>query len=232
MELLTNESSAHGTSVKYNIVLECLYDHPEDLQDIFNFKTSTKTIHSKENLEDMLQQDAEKLMLESSEAELKGSGWGLVAPTSLTLHVSLFSHLKPPGKNTSVLPKKIRCRKATINIQNNDDKCFMYCLLAKSLPQNVDYDQVKLDENSFTQVENKYNFDGLHFPLSPSQIHLFEKRNPGCIVNVFEVGSDYQIAPYRIADRKLDDHTDLLWIKNNQISHYVLITDFGKLIKP
>lgn len=229
--LLQDEVSAPGTSLKYYLLLEALYDHPEDIQDLFNFKTTTKTLHSTDSLNEMLQNDTAKILQESTEAEMKGSGWSLVAPTTLTIHVSLLRHVKPPGHFIS-LPKKLRTRKATINIQNSDQACFKYCLLAKSLPQNVDYDRVKLDENSFTNVPNNYNFEGLPFPLPPSKIPLFERRNPGSSINVFEVGPDFQIAPYRIADRELADHTDLLWIKNDQTSHYVLITDFSKLIKP
>lgn len=56
--------------------------------------------------------------------------------------------------------KKLKSVKATIDERNTEQKCFMYCLLAKSFSQNIDYDQKILDEKSFIYVENKYNFDG------------------------------------------------------------------------
>lgn len=72
--ILQDEWSIQGTSKKYNLVLEALYDHPEDREDLFNFKAHSNTLHSIDGLNEVLREDVVKLLQEAAEAELKGSG--------------------------------------------------------------------------------------------------------------------------------------------------------------
>jgi hypothetical protein len=55
-----------------------------------------------------------------------GSGW---AVEEVERHYVTLSKYKPLAARSYIpLPAEIQNKKATINIKNNDDKCFMYCL--------------------------------------------------------------------------------------------------------
>lgn len=231
-EILQDELNG-STSFKYNVVLEAEYIHPEGPTETFNFKTRSKMLSSPEvdDLQETLRADMAKLLQEESESHMKGSGWHLVAPTSLTIRVSRFTYRQPSGSAHTVLPKKLENRKATINVANTDNKCFLYCILVKHLP-NL-HANVRLTEESFADVNtDRYDLTGIKFPVTINDIRRFERQNQNCSVNVFECGPEGDIIPIKVVDRELEDHTDLLLYKDSGESHYVLITDFAKLVRP
>ncbi|WP_205068505.1 hypothetical protein, partial [Vibrio cholerae] len=75
-----------------------------------------------------------------------------------------------------------------------------------------------------------YNFNGLNYPVSLEDIKRFEKRNPGVSVNVFGLDTKNNVYPLKVVPLELNDHTDLLLLSDNKISHYVFIRDFNRLI--
>ena len=52
-------------------------------------------------------------------------GWKIIKILRHFMSVNRFSPLT--GSGYMELPANIQNKKATINIQNQDDKCFMYC---------------------------------------------------------------------------------------------------------
>ncbi|XP_054268212.1 uncharacterized protein LOC128990026 [Macrosteles quadrilineatus] len=218
-------------SLKYNVVLEAVYCHPEGHCELMNFKTTSRLIHSAcDELQELLKKDASKLLREESEAQAKGSGWTLHEVKSLTLRLSKFSYALPAGSGYLPLPPKIAKRKCILNVKNSNDCCFMYCILAKSLP-NIRYDSV-LTEHSFRECETHYNFDGISFPTPISQMKKFEKQNINTSVNIFELDENAHITPLRIVDEQ-QDHFDLLLVRNDEgEAHFTLILNFTKLMQP
>lgn len=156
------------------------------MSDVFNFKTRNKTLFpaSVGDLNKIAMKDKEKLLLEESTAESKGSGWELDCPLKLILRISQFNYKKRPSKGSVFfdLPKPLQTRRSLISTRNTDSKCFMYATLTKHLP-GVTY-MSHLTEQSFDHVRNPYNYDGIRYPTSISNIKTFERNNPNCTINV------------------------------------------------
>jgi len=56
----------------------------------------------------------------------QGSGWTIGRIKNHSINMYTYKPLK--GQSYIPLPKSIQNRKATVNIKNKDDKCFIYCL--------------------------------------------------------------------------------------------------------
>jgi hypothetical protein len=57
---------------------------------------------------------------------LKGSGFTIVGINSINIHIGKYDPSR--GGSYIPLPMWISHKKACINIKNNDDKCFKYCI--------------------------------------------------------------------------------------------------------
>ena len=66
--------------------------------------------------------------LESAE----GTGWRLHSIIKLELHTAEFIPLR--GSSYIELPKELKDKKAIINMKNDDDKCFLWCVLRALCP--------------------------------------------------------------------------------------------------
>ena len=115
--------------------------------------------------------------------------------------------------------------KGLVNIQNNDNKCFLWChvrhlnLIGKKL-QRIR----KIDE----EIVNKFNYSGIDFPVSKKDYPKVELLNK-IFVNVF-CYENKVIYPVYLSNQNFDDSMDLLLISNNFVSHYVYIKDFNRLM--
>jgi hypothetical protein len=67
--------------------------------------------------------------------ELKGSGWKFVKVVSVETHVNKFNPMKI--KSYLPLPKEILSKKCVINPKNEEDKCFMWCILCHILKEEI-----------------------------------------------------------------------------------------------
>ena len=70
------------------------------------------------------------------------------------------------------LPKERKLLKAVVNIQNNDNKCFIWSVLAHLHPPKRNAERV-----THKKYENTLNVKDLMFPMSMRDIPKFEKIN-------------------------------------------------------
>ena len=77
------------------------------------------------------------------------------------------------------------------------------------------------------------NWSGLTFPVSSSQIRVFERNNCNVSVNVFifEETAKEIIPTYVTKFRNRDKHVNLLLLKKDDNHHYVWIKNFPALIQ-
>ena len=123
-------------------------------------------------------------------------------------------------------------------MQNRDEKCFAYAILAKVLHErrvpNLHY------SNRYTpDIWNLFDFSGIRYPTPFSDIKIFERKN-GASVNVYGIEYDLEhkphIYPIRISENFVRvKHFDLLYIQrdiseNELNGHYCLITDLARLV--
>ena len=113
-----------------------------------------------------------------------------------------------------------------INIKNEDQKCFTYCLLyhlnqnkIKNNPQRV---------SNYKQYENTVDFTGIEFPVSIKDIPKIEKMN-NIAVNVFGY-ENKSTFPIFISDTQTENPLNLLLISKDDKRHYIYIKDFNRFM--
>ena len=105
-----------------------------------------------------------------------------------------------------------------MNVQNDDQLCFSYSVLAHLHP--VKYNPHRVYH--YKEYLNTLNYDGIVMPMSVGDIDRFEKINPDLAINVYsyEKGLVY---PRRISDRRKEKLINLIMFDNlNGGYHYIL----------
>jgi len=237
--------------IKYSIKLESTYEIPNtDVRENRAFKTKCRTLFLDTDINNNLDEDFIKIIQEENEMMLKGSGFSLLSIDGVLININRYSPLG--GSSYIPLPACIESKKATINVQNNDEKCFKYSILAKVInPIN----NFRVGSN-YTDVENSYDFSNLNFPTTLQDVGKFEKKNPGVSVNVYGIkegeltyknnikiknmtrknrfktkSQKTLIYPVKVCDEELDDHHDLLLFGDGTgKQHYCRITNLSRLV--
>src|SRR5262249_9018542 len=109
----------------------------------------------------------------------------------------LIKEYKPiTGSSYIETPKYIANKKATINIKNEDNKCFKYCILYGLYSNEIKTHPERILH--YKKLENKYpnllNFDNIPFPVKADDAKRFCQQNENITVNVFHYDED-QIFP-------------------------------------
>ena len=78
----------------------------------------------------------ERILEKMATYQSGGSGWRLYSIIELELHTTRYNPLR--GETWIPLPKELANKKAIINIKNEDNKCFLWCVL-RALNPKVDH---------------------------------------------------------------------------------------------
>ena len=103
-------------------------------------------------------------------------------------------------KGSSYIPLSdvIMKKKAIINIQNKDEKCFQWSILRYLHPLNKNEIRV----SDLKKYEDELNFQEIEFPVKLKNITKFENQNPSISgVNVFSVNENNKIYPLRLNNK-------------------------------
>ena len=113
------------------------------------------------------------------------------------------------------MPRALSCSRSVLNIHNDDEKCFLYCLLASLHPTHNEPELVK----HYTAFENEIDMSNIFYPVSIPQINKVENRNENISINVFSF-EDNSIIPLSITSHsQLLHHVYMLWFKNGETAH-------------
>ena len=124
------------------------------------------------------------------------------------------------------LPKEIKSKKAIINVQNKNNRCFEYAILSAQ-----HHDKIKSDHqrpSKYKKYLGQLNFTGIEFPVSLKDIDKFENQNPEIRINVF--GYDKSVHILRTNKTNPQNAIDLLLITNDEKQHYCWIKNFSRLV--
>ncbi|XP_065664614.1 uncharacterized protein LOC136086254 [Hydra vulgaris] len=152
------------------------------------------------------------------------SGWKFVLVEKMDINIIEY---KPLKSNSYIpLPKELASKKAIINMKNEDNECFKWCVAQFFNPKDNHLERV--DQDLKKQAE-KLNWEKIKFPASLHQITQFEKNNQDISINVF--GYESSVYPLRVSNEKNRQHTiDLLLISNDETNHYCLIKSLSRLL--
>ena len=176
---------------------------------------------------------ASDIEIKVENSQVRKSGYTINKIDKITIHYDKYNPTRA-GKYMT-LPEWILRKKACINIKNEDDKCFKYCVQCRF------YDIYKKDHpdrlyhyKKLKEEDNLIKWEGVEFPASNDDIDTFEEINDNTIsVNVY--GIDPKGTNSIVVDRitKITNpscHVNLLLLEEDDNSHYVLIKDYSRLM--
>ena len=153
------------------------------------FVTSTKVIAiAPSNFTQTLDTQQDKLKkLFIQESNNLGSEWRIDRFTRFIVTCYTVKPLRASSYIPTPAPyNNPKC--GLINIQNNDNKCFQWCLKYHQGNKSKNDDRI----SSLTKVDDKYSYDNVNFPASLDDITTFEDNNKVC-VNVYKIEKDNSI---------------------------------------
>ena len=150
--------------------------------------------------------------------QLEGSGFVLNCIVNVILEIYKFNDVQ--ASSWVELREKYKNNKSLMNIKNDDQFCFLWCILAHLCP----VEDNKSGTSNYSMNFNKLNLEGLEFPMKVKDIPKFEKLN-NLNVNVFELTRTV-LTPIHINKNYLQPQIDLLLFEN----HYCLLTKLHGLI--
>ena len=113
-----------------------------------------------------------------------GSGFMLERITRFVISITKYRPLQRSGPNCNrsyiPTPKFIESKKCTINVQNSDELCFAWSVLAALYPSKIDQNKVY----RYSKYIDVLHVHGLQFPLQLKDISKFERQNPNIAENV------------------------------------------------
>lgn len=183
-----------------------------------------QSIH-KSTLKKQLRSAYSQILKRFAEWVRDGSGWVLDRVIKMHVHVAKYKPFK--GSSFLELPPKLKRKRALLNVQNDDNFCFVWSILAALHPNKHNPNRVSVYKKHFKTL----NLKQLNFPLPVNQISKFESQN-GIPVNVFQYAKE-EIFPLHIS--KLSTATqnntiNLLLIKKGNKSHYCWIKSLSRLL--
>ena len=221
-------------SLKAFIEIKCLMVHDDGkVYKNHYFKSEIYNIVSINNISDIINNIIDEFNI-SLEVAKDSSKWTFVKFLKFTIATQRFKSVL--GKSYIKLPQNLINKKACVNIKNEDDKCFEYCLIASRV-----YDSIKAkDKNEvYHYVKRKDAIqrpDNITYPIITDDIPLYEEIND-IQINVFslnEYNDDTKdIREYIVEEYKSDKHrkevVNLLLVRDGDLSHYVLIKNINRL---
>lgn len=186
---------------------------------IMFIQTPNRVIDASKNIKKFYKKNISSIVIDQiSEKETEGgSGWTLHEIIGLTINNN--KHQVFNGAVHLQLPNFIANKKAVINVQNNDNKCFRWAVLAALHPNVKRPNRL----SNYIPFEDELNFENITFPMTLNQITLFEIQNEFISINVYAIEEEYNknsrknekiIVPIRISDEIQSNHIHLLWISS------------------
>ena len=210
---------ARHNNLKVNLILFAEFKRGEEHQ-LMNFRTRNEIITPTTIFNEFYTEAIQRLLDRVEEFEIRGSQWVLNRIHSLELGINRYKPLR--DRSYVPLPSVLANKKAIINVQNKDDRCFLWAVLSALHPASKDAQR----DSKYRQWENEFDEDlfGIEFPVKLTGISKFAKRT-NMSINVYTF-DDKSIVPLEITKDEKEMHIDLLYYK----SHYCWIYSLEKLV--
>ena len=233
-------------NIKTILYLYCIMQRDEGFEDEDGRRTQTAefAFHSKDLKLVLEGTDISELydeMVDEIEEEIQkaqntdGSGWTLVEVIKLVLHTTKWEPIY--GSSYIPLGPYLANKQAIINMKNEDDKCFMWCVLRALYPKDIHPERIDKDLKSKQDI---INMNGIRYPVSLKAIDRFEHLNPNISISVLGYNKEEKIFPLRISKYTGCDYDIVLLLlkeaekgENGEIkekTHYTLVKNKSALI--
>ena len=173
-----------SVKIQFGLLVRFYMNRDEEVQQMEHYFNRMQPVilneHNMDTLNHLLNQFIDEVKGEIEAWSQRGSGWMIDEILEAYINVARYQPLR--GGSYMDLPKKLKNKKAIINVQNRDDECLRWALKAALFPPPPG---VKVTRTSSYPTENGLDFTGIDFPTPASQIDRLEKQNPNLAINVF-----------------------------------------------
>ena len=159
--------------------------------------------------------------------EAEGSGWQFLNVIKLVLHTTRWD---PINAGSYIdLPEALKNKHAIINMKNQDEECFKWCVLRALYPKNEHAERIDKDLKS---KQDTLNMKGIRYPVNFRDIDRFESQNPEISITILGYNKDERVYPLKISRYTGCEHDiTLLLIKDGEKSHYCLVKNLSALLQ-
>ena len=120
-------------------------------------------------------------------------------------------------------------KRAIINVKNNDNQCFLWCVLRALNPVDNHPERVDME---LRVKKNTLTMKGIEYPVSLKDLNKFEKQNPSISITVLGY-EEKGVYPLKISDCVDREHNIILMLfKNEGVNHYCLVKNLSRLLTP
>ena len=123
-------------------------------------------------------------------------------------------------------------KKGTINLKNEDDKCFIYAIIALLNHREIDSHLEIISK--LKPYINDYNWCGLEFPAKPWDCTKFEQNNSSIALNILFVPNgikDIRLAYKSKCNGKPEERVILLMIGDGEKWYYLAVKKLPRLLR-
>ena len=216
--------------IKTILYFRCIMTKDESMGETtkeFNFHSAIKLILESTDVEEVFKEmidEIEEAVQKVQDAE--GSGWIFKEVLDIKLHTAKWDPLN--AGSYIDLPPNLKNKKAIINMKNQDDKCFLWCVLRALNPKNNHPERVDKD---LISKQNTLNMEGIKYPVDFRGIDRFESLNPNISISVLGYNQDERVYPLKVSNFTGCEHEiTLMLLKDGENSHYCLVNNMSALI--
>ena len=187
------------------------------------FNSKAKTVTHPDMINNLIMEAEEEIRNKIADWLLEGSNW--VIELILDHYLNIIGYTPLRGSSYLPLPKELKnSMKGLINLQNEDEKCFLWCHVRKLNPIKRNPQRITLKDEELAKT---LDYSGISFPVSYKDYNKIEKQNQ---ININVFGYSSFIYPIHISKEKYKDHIEVLYIEEGEKSHYVYIQNFNRLM--
>ena len=216
----------HGLKLLLSLHIRFIRATDEDENIRAHFNSSQRIILQGSDIGGELKDGLQQILDRIDKFTQKGSGWTIDKILHLDLNIAKFQVLRGScgGKK---LPAYLLKKKAIVNVKSNDNRCFMWSVLASIYPMDVHSDR----HSRYVPFIKNFDFDCISYPVKLKDIPKFETAN-GISVNIFGVEYDEtkkdkpNVYPLYISTKQSAHESDLLL----HDGHYSCIKSLDRLL--
>ena len=220
---------SRNRQTKVNMVLSCEMERVdmesgEVIITTIPFVSKTEVVLEGTDVKESYNRASDKMLESMAMFQMRGSNWRLKSVNRLEINTVAYTPLE--GKSYIPLPAELAAKKAIVNMKNEDNQCFKWCVTEVLNP--VENHLERITKELREQAE-QLNWSGIGFPVPVNEnvISRFE-RNNNVGVNIF--GHEKSVYPLILSEHGGEKVIDLLLISNGEKKHYCWIKNFNKLL--
>ena len=224
-----NAMNRFDNSIKWTIAYDVIFAKGEEetTQPHPTFQEASYISFNEEDIKQVVNSSVVKRDKDIETFTHNGSGWRFIGLNRVV--VTVYDYNPARGRSYIPTPPVLASKKAIVNVQNTDNKCFMWSILAALYPPKDNVTRVM----KYRDHVGKLNCDMLEFPIkhTSSKIRRFEDVN-NVSINIYRYDSKYKAAPLRVSENQSRDKVvDLLLIEDKDgNTHYTWFKNMSHLM--